>query len=65
MKKHYGLCIAIASALAVLIVLVTPVRRTLEDGGTVEYRAILYRYTKYNTIAMCTTDRTGATSTCP
>jgi len=33
-------------------VLLVPRRRVLEDGGTVEYRALLYTYTRYDTLCL-------------
>lgn len=41
-KKKIAIIIAI---IALAIILLFPIRLCLEDGGSVEYRAILYTYT--------------------
>ena len=50
MSKRTRIIIVAAALVVAFIAMVTPVKNTLEDGGTVEYKAILYRYTKYNTV---------------
>lgn len=45
MKKRIILII-----IAILIILLFPIRFRYKDGGTLEYRAILYRIIKWNTI---------------
>ena len=41
MKKKFFVVIAI---IAVLVILLTPVRMNLKDGGSVRYKALVYHY---------------------
>lgn len=50
MSKRTRIIIVTAALIVAFIAMITPVKNTLEDGGTVEYKAILYKYTKYNTV---------------
>ncbi|MBO4696286.1 MAG: polysaccharide deacetylase family protein [Lachnospiraceae bacterium] len=59
-KRTRIIIVAVALAVA-FAAMVTPVKNTLEDGGTVEYKAILYRYTKYNTVVG--TEKNGTVET--
>ena len=43
MKKKFFVVIAI---IAVLVILLTPVRMNLKDGGSVRYKALVYEVTK-------------------
>lgn len=48
MKKKNILIIAI---IVLLIILLFPISKKLNDGGTVEYKALLYSVTKYHKLA--------------
>ena len=48
MKKKFSVVIAI---LVVLIILLTPVRMNLKDGGSVSYKALVYEVTKIHQFA--------------
>ena len=61
MSKRTRIIIVAAALVVALIAMVTPVKNTLEDGGTVEYKAILYKYTKYNTVVGV--EKNGVTKT--
>ncbi len=55
MKKK----IIIISILIVLILLLTPIPLHYKDGGSVEYKALLYSVTKYNEIQDVSTTKKG------
>ena len=46
--------------IVVMLLLFVPIPLHLKDGGTVVYRAVLYKLTKYHKIAMDTTVETEA-----
>lgn len=48
MKKHKRIVVVAAVVLAVL--LLVPIPRFYKDGGTVEYKALLYSVTKQHSI---------------
>ena len=48
MKKKFFVVIAI---IAVLVILLTPVRMNLKDGGSVRYKALVYEVTKIHQLA--------------
>ena len=49
-KPKWKKWVIIAIVAAVLAILLVPKRLTREDGGTVDYKAIVYTFVKYNTI---------------
>ena len=55
MKKKWWILIIILVA----IVLVFPIKRVANDGGTVEYSAVLYKIIKWNRIRMYEENKTG------
>ena len=48
MKKKFFVVIAI---IAVLVILLTPVRMNLKDGGSVRYKALVYEVTKIHQLS--------------
>lgn len=49
-SKNKTLIIMSGVAIVILLILFVPLKIQYRDGGTVEYRAIAYRYIKWNTI---------------
>ena len=48
MKKNYFVVIAI---IVVLVILLTPIRMNLKDGGSVRYKSLVYEVTKIHQLA--------------
>lgn len=47
-KKHF----AIIAIIIVLVILLTPIRMNLKDGGSVRYKSLVYEVTKIHQLAL-------------
>lgn len=55
MSRRWKIVVILVGSI-LLLCLLFPIKTTLQDGGTTEYRAILYKVIKHNKLDMVSSD---------